>query len=316
MTKGKRAKSRGERVSFTFGGKGGFQKISYNRSLISTLKVLTFVFALAAAAFGLLRLKKYVESLSEKTVVVELMDVPGWASESLKKKVFAAAKIAGPAVNENTAALVQQNISKQVAWLDDVKVQTTHNSIRISCRWRKPIAWVQSGLHNFYIDADMVVLDYVQMPNLPVVEIKGLLPAVASSAKAGSVTAKIPPPGQVWLCDDLAAAIAILARLDRMDRIVTPNKPLLNEIAYIDMTNFNGRKNHKAPHIILYTTDNTEIIWGAEIGTWQRYVETPDEEKLAKLYGHYKEFGSLLKTAKYINLRDPQDRIPQPIDRY
>jgi hypothetical protein len=307
MTKAKKTKNSGERVSFTFGGKNGIRKIAYNRSLISTLKVLALVCTFAAAAYGLLRLKKYVESIPEKTVIVELTDVPNWVSESLKKKVFAAAKVGGrnPAVDENAAALVQQNISKHVAWLDEVKVQTSHSKIRISSRWRKPIAWVQSGRHNFYIDADMVILDYVSMPNLPVVEVKGL---------AG--TAKMPPPGQVWLCDDLAAAIAILARLDQMDRIVTPNKPLLNEIAYMDMTNFNGRKNLKAPHIVLYTTDNTEIIWGAEIGTWQRYVESPDEEKLAKLYGHYKEFGSLLKTAKYINLRDSQDRIPQPVDKY
>ncbi len=101
-----------------------------------------------------------------------------------------------------------------------------------------------------------------------------------------------------------------------MDRIVTPNKPLLNEIAYIDMTNFNGRKNHKAPHIILYTTDNTEIIWGAEIGTWQRHLEATDEEKLAKLYGFYKEHNFTLADVKYINLRDPQDRIRQPTDKY
>ena len=46
------------------------------------------------------------------------------------------------------------------------------------------------------------------------------------------------------------------------------------------------------------------------------YLEATDEDKLAKLYGYYEEFGTLLKGAKYINLRDPRDKIPLPIDKY
>jgi len=66
----------------------------------------------------------------------------------------------------------------------------------------------------------------------------------------------------------------------------------------------------------LYAKDNTEIIWGAEVGKWQRYLESTDEQKLANLYSYYKEYGTLLNSAKYINLRDPQDNIPLPIDKY
>jgi hypothetical protein len=80
--------------------------------------------------------------------------------------------------------------------------------------------------------------------------------------------------------------------------------------------NYNGRKNDRRPHIILYAKDNTEITWGAELGKWQRHLESTDEQKLAKLYGYYKEYGTLSGRAKYINLRDPRDKIPLPIDRY
>jgi len=47
-------------------------------------------------------------------------------------------------------------------------------------------------------------------------------------------------------------------------------------------------------------------------------MEAKDEEKLAKLYTHYQEFGSLGAEGKvkYINLRSPQDRVYQPIDKY
>ena len=101
-----------------------------------------------------------------------------------------------------------------------------------------------------------------------------------------------------------------------MDKLTTPDKPLLYEIDSIDVSNFNGRENRQFPHIVLYAKDKTEIIWGAEIGNWARHFEAKDEEKLAKLYSYYKEHGSLLEGVKYINLRDPQDDIPLPIDKY
>jgi len=149
------------------------------------------------------------------------------------------------------------------------------------------------------------VLDFVQMPHLPIVKITGL-----------PLITKTPQLGKVWGGDDLAAALTILDRLDQMDRLVTPDKPLLYEIDRVDVSNFNGRENSKLAHIVLYAKDDTEIIWGAEVGKWQRYLESTDEQKLANLYGYYKEYGTLSGDAKYINLRDPQDNIPLPIDKY
>ena len=116
--------------------------------------------------------------------------------------------------------------------------------------------------------------------------------------------------------DDLAAAVDVLKLLWRMDEEVTPDKSLLWEIEVIDVSNFKGREDTRFPHIVLYATDNTEIVWGAEIGTWQRHLEATDEQKIAKLYGYYEEYGSLSGGVKYINLRDPQDNVPLPIDKY
>jgi hypothetical protein len=200
---------------------------------------------------------------------------------------------------------VQHNIETLVAWLRQVEVQVTHDTIRISGHWRKPLALIKRGLQSFYVDEELVVMDFVPMPSLPIVMVKGL-----------SIAAKPPLPGDIWQGDDLAATVALLASLQKMDKLISPDKPLLEEIDRIDVSNFNGRQNNRFPHIVLYTKDNTEIIWGAEIGTWQRHLEATDEEKLAKLYAYYKEYGSLSGGVKYINLRDPQDNIPQPVDKY
>jgi len=286
--------------------------------LIRILKILAVacVFASVAACIlvgivvGFSFLERYVKEtspVSDKTIRLELVDVPAWVTKELEEKVLAPAKDDGEdlILDENAAALVQKNIKKEVVWLNDVKVQKRHDRLRIEGRWRKPVGLVKSGKRKFYVDAEQVVLDFVQMPRLPIVEITGLSP-----------TRKTPPLGKVWGGDDLAAALTILDRLDQRDRLVTPDKPLLYEIDRIDVSNFNGRKNSKLPHIVLYAKDDTGIIWGAEVGKWQRYLESTDEQKIAKLYGYYKEYGTLSGDAKYINLCDPQDDIPLPIDKY
>ncbi|GAI37540.1 unnamed protein product, partial [marine sediment metagenome] len=108
---------------------------------------------------------------------------------------------------------------------------------------------------------------------------------------------------------------AILACLDRRDKLLTQGRGLLYEIDRIDVSNFNGRENGRSPHIVLYAKD-TEIKWGAELGKWQQHMESTDVQKIAKLYHHYEEYGTLLSGVRYINLCDPQDDIPLPVDKY
>ncbi len=309
MGKSKKIKNETARVSFKLGtSKKKHLRIPYWLSLAGILKVLLLVCIVAAVGIGLVLLDKYIKSTStsQSSLILELADVPAWVNEPLKEKVYAAATAAGAnlKLDEKAAKSVQQNIESRVAWLKEVEVQAISNRLLIKAKWRKPLALVKQGLHSFYIDNELVMLDFVPMTNLPIVKIQGL-----------SVVTKLPRLGQIWQKDDLTAAVAVLDRLDRMDKLVVSHKPLLYEIDSIDISNFNGRENSRLPHIILYTKNDTEIIWGAEIDNWQQFLEAKDEEKLAKLYSYYKEYGTL-NNAKYINLRDPQQTIPTPIDKY
>jgi len=313
----KKTKSRTKKISFKRGSskrkkkqKPGRRSRSLKVISITVLAVLAAVCLCAGIVIGFIFLDKYMKkttAVSERIGSVTLVGVPSWLNEPLKEKIYAAATANGEdlKLDEDAALSVQRNVETLVAWLDEVKVQTTHDSIRIKARWRKPLALVKSGLQKFFVDVDLVVLDFVPMQNLPIVEVKGL-----------SIATRPPQPGKVWERDDLAAAVTILDMLDRMDSLVTADKPLLYEIARIDVSNFNGRQNSRAPHIRLYAKDNTEIIWGAEYGKWQQHLESTDEQKIAKLYEHYEEYGTLLNSVKYINLCDPQDYIPLPIDKY
>jgi hypothetical protein len=233
-----------------------------------------------------------------------LVDVPGWVNWDLKVRV---AEMAGtnrfPVLDDATAAVVARNLAP-MAWLDDVNVQVTNDSVRVKARWRKPLVLVVKGSQKFYVDADLVVLDYMPMPHLPIVEVKGVTVEPA------------PRPGEKFDREDLAAAVALISLLHRMDVDVAPKTPLLEQIASVNVTNYKGRKSPREPHIIFNTKDDIEVIWGAEIGEWAKHLEAKDEQKLAKLYTYYKQNGSLSAGVKYINLRDPQDKVPQPIDKY
>ena len=104
-----------------------------------------------------------------------------------------------------TGLMYAKNAIKR-EWLDDVKVLARQDVLRIEGRWRKPLALVRSGVdREHYVDDERVVLDFVPLPNLPIVEITGL-----------SMEPEMPLPGEVWRCDDLAAAITILGRMGQM----------------------------------------------------------------------------------------------------
>ena len=323
MARKKRKKiTRTKRISFK--GRASKRKSrpkkNYHPSLMRVMKV--FAVACVSAAMGIgfifilkegfISLDSYVKKNIpnwQKESPLKLMDIPPWVNEPLQTKIYTAAAPNGNLKpNEESARLVRNNLIRKIPWLHEVRVQTTHDSIQISGKWRRPLVMGRSSMNKFYVDSDMVVLDYVELPNLHIVRVEGL-----------PLIIKTPPLGRVWKRDDIAAAVAILAHLRRMDKIVTPEKPLLYDIASIDISNFKGRENTRFPHIVLYTKDNTEIIWGAEVGAWQKHLESTDEQKLAKLYEYYRKHGSLLggvTGVKYINLCDPQDNIPLPVDKY
>ncbi|MHC4265288.1 MAG: cell division protein FtsQ/DivIB [Planctomycetota bacterium] len=272
--------------------------------------VMVILFLLAGVVIGLFYLEKYVRTavpVSENPGTLELVNPPGWVNEALKEKIYRAARANREdlKLDDDVAQSVQRNVNAYVSWLENIQVQSSETSIRINAKWRRPVAIIKFGLQKFYVDDELFVLDYVPIPELPIVEVKGL------AAKT-----QIPQPGSVWQHADLAAAVELIGLLNRRDQLVTPKKPLLYEIESIDVSNYDGRDNPGFAHIILYAKDKTEIMWGAEVGTWHRYLEASDEEKLAKLYSHYEEYGSLMNNVKYIKLNDPQQVVPRPTDRY
>jgi len=270
------------------------------------LKVIAVIVFLAASGAFLRYAEAYVKTISPAAEgPLVLVGVPEWVKGDLRQRV---AQIAGGTrfpLTEETAAVLARNL-KSMSWLDNVDIQVTHDSVRVKARWRKPVARIEvpEDHSRIYVDTDLVVLDYMPMPHLPIVELKNV-----------SLN-WVPLPGQVYDQQDVAAGVALVLLLQRMDTQYMPKKPLLDHIAAIDVRNFKGRRNGREPHLVLRSTDDTQILWGAEVGEWTKYGEARDDQKLAKLYVYYHDHGSLGAGAKYIDLLNPLDKLPKPIEKY
>lgn len=266
------------------------------------LKVLGIVAAVSGILVGLVYLNQYVTT--RNTLEPKLVNPPVWVNQALKEKIYSAAQMGTKdfRTSQEIAASVQQSIEQYFFWFDDVKVQATDNELLISGNWRKPLVLAETNRRRFYVDANSIVLDFVEMDTLPIVRITGLSPGTA------------PEAGNTWKKEDLAAAIDIISHLDEMDSLVCPEKPLLFEIENIDVSNFQGRYNRSGRHILFFAKDGTKIIWGAQYGNWAEYLEVPDNQKIGRLYNFYTQHGTLQGVARYINLCDPSQYVPQPTD--
>lgn len=305
MARKKKKVSIRERISAWRGRRTKKQVEARKRTLIAAIKVAAVMCLFVAGGAFLRYAEGYVGTAKPVgQATLDLLDVPGWVNWDLRTKVIGAAGGSQFPIVEDTAEVVAKNLAP-MSYLDDVRVEVTHEAVRVKARWRRPVALIQRGPAKFYVDADLVVLDYMPMAHLPIVEIEGV-----------GTNFTPPAPGTAFDQADLAAAVRLIVALNRMDTEVSPRHPLLQQIASVDVNNYNGRKNHGKPHIVLHAKDGTELLWGAELGEWAKLLEATDEQKLAKLYVHYAQFPALSTGGKYVNLYDPQDKIPQPIDKY
>jgi hypothetical protein len=289
-----------EGILFLLGGRDVVPQNRRKTSLITLIVILV----VAALLTALILAERYVTARKGQEVGPLVMEnVPAWVTEALLNDIWAAAGARTFALDRDTTQRVAQTLDT-VAWLDDVEVWMTDKEVRARARWRKPLARVDLKTSRFYVSADGTVLEPVSLSDLPIVTITGA-PLVAT-----------PTPGQTLTVAELKAALALLALMEEMDLRAVPDRPLLTQIDHIDMTNYQGRRDSNKPHICLYAKDDTQIIWGAELGAWDKHMEARDEEKLAKLYAYYAEVGSLMGKARYIDLREPQGELPLPMDKY
>lgn len=288
-------------------------------SLKKTAAVVATICGLGGAAVGFAYMERYVHAASPVTRpngALELIAPPRWINTALQARIAQAAGGYYFTLNDETAAAVAAGLQK-LAWLYNIRVRTTDSTIHVHSDYRKPLAMIRNGSRKYYValvqpdDAiyvpdspKVVLLDYIEMDTLPILEMKGVS------------TRGMPPVGGAWDAPAVTSAVELISALERMDEVSCREKPLLNELESIDLSNFDG-KDKDAPHVILYARDGTPIHWGAVHGKSRLYLEATEQEKLGKLYAFYKENNYTIqclrnRICRYIELRYSRKIFPRP----
>jgi hypothetical protein len=289
------------------------EKKERSKAVRNTIIIFVVIAVCVALTAGFIFLDRFVKkglNFGKQPLRLELVNVPDWVSPALQQEILATAGKGGVkfSLNETIARQVGDNL-QTFAWLYNTQVSIGAESIVVKANYRVPVAMVRAEDKQYYIDSQLMVLDYIPLNKLTIVEITGVSSHLLTSRSVGTK----------WQSDDVAAAVELIELLDKMDKQVEPNKPLLAELKSIDMSNFNGRRSTSQAHIVFYAKDGTEIRWGAQKGQWHKNLEARDEEKLAILYNTYKELGTIQVRAaqkgSFIDLTRPQN-LSLPIDRY
>ncbi|MHC5183951.1 MAG: hypothetical protein ACYSPI_06710 [Planctomycetota bacterium] len=301
MARKKKKKKGGLKSFFSKKKKSKRSKRKDSDSFVTGLKVALSIMFLtilvAGGAIGLIYMDRYVSSSAQGENgerlegSLKLIDYPAWLNQDWIDTLVATAGGKRFPLDQGWAQTVATRLAT-LSWLDNVQVQTTPEYLTVKADYRRPVGLVQLG------------------------------------RKKGLASTKVPKPGQTWLADDAAAAVELLDLLYMADLHFQqekgsdpasspdkkiPEKPLLNEIESIDVSNVAARKSRSAPNIILNVTDGTKVYWGAAWGQANIYFEADEKDKLARLYQFFMDHSNTLGgAAKYIELRWPQDSIPRP----
>lgn len=258
----------------------------------------------AAVSVGFLYLHRYIRTASpaaQNTAPLQLADVPQWLESEWVETITKTAGGRSFPLDDQSARQVAQRL-QTLSWMDEVRVRTTPNALRVEARYRKPAARVQIGSgRQVYLDEEGVVLDALPLRSIHLVEIRGL-PAQS-----------IPPAGALCRAEEAAAALKLIQILQKMDQKCCPNQPLLHEIASIDVSNLTRQKSSSKPQIVLLARDGTPIHWGAPYGRSAVFLEADETDKLTTLYNFYiQNHYTLQGKARFIELRTPLTRRPRP----
>lgn len=269
---------------------------------------LILLVAGSGVVFLFSRMEGYVQNVTEKREValaVKLNNPPKWLSEQLISEICLSSGI-----NRNDF-LLDENLTHQ--WAENLSQNPWVKAVRrihkqydglvvLDCEIRRPLAKIVRQGKTCYVDFEGVVLPYS--------------PTYGHLVTLHGSNARLPQPGQSITMAPLIAGLEVLQLILQIDEQLPAQDRLWQELAYIDVSNFEGRRDSARPHLALYTRGNTEIRWGAPVGNYLPYYEAPDKLKLTTLYREFKQTGSL-DQYQYVELRNHRkekaDPLKQPI---
>jgi len=248
----------------------------------------------AATAWGLPRLRQYVESKAAAppgAARVVLKQRPHWMSDALAAQIVASAHVdeVRSAMDRSLLELVDRKLRAN-PWVKQVRQvrrgfgQAPGDTVEIDCEFRVPMALVSSFERGRNSAQEYFLVDG-EAYRLPEKYPVGRLPRVMFDAD-GHVSLRIiegvaaPPPaeGRRWSGEDLAAGLDLVKLLS--------GHAFTEPILRVDVSNFAHRQRPNAPQLALITRHNSRIEWGEPVRMTFHAELTPNEklQRLARLY--------------------------------
>ena len=274
------------------------------------LGILILLVLLAVlVGFGFSFLERYVQQVNRSRQVklkVELEDPPRWASRELIENVCLSTGIrqdddfSDPELVKSWNANLAQN-----PWVKKINSlrKRYDGLLKIDCELRQPIASIQAGAKLCYVDVEGVLL--------PVVPLEG---SEGHLVRLQGCNLKSISTGDYIKSESLLAGIEVLTEIRNTDNQLPREDQLWEELAVMDVSNFEGRIAKGESHLVIYTADNTEIRWGAAKNRERPFYEAPLVTKLIHLYRSHKRYNSLSRY-EFVDLRYQRKEKADPLRR-
>ncbi len=259
--------------------------------------------------FGFSFLERYVQQVNRERQVkwkVELEDPPRWASHDLIRQVCLSTKIrqdvdfSDPELVKTWNANLAQN-----PWVKKINSlrKRYDGLLKIDCELRQPIAYILVNPKLcYYVDVEGMVL--------PAVPLEGWMHLVRLQGD----TPKTIQPGMSFTSKPLLAGIEVLTEIRKTDEQMPREDQLWSELKVMDVSNFEERIAKGESQLVIYTTDDTEIRWGAAKNRERPYFEAPLVTKLIHLYRSHKRYNTLNRY-EFVDLRYLRKEKADPLRR-
>ena len=271
--------------------------------------LILLVLLAVVVGFGFSFLERYVQQVNRSRQVklkVKLNDRPRWASDELVREVCLSTGIRqdDDFYDPELVKSWNANLAKN-PWVKKIhRLRKSYDGLlEIDCELRQPIASIQADSELCYVDVEGVVLSAVPLdgPAGHLVRLQGGNP-------------KTIQPGMHLSSKSLLAGIEVLAEIRKTDNQLPREDQLWSELAVMDVSNHEGHIDSGDSHLVIYTTDNTEIRWGAAKNRERPYYEAPLVTKLKHLYRSHKRFNSL-SHYEFVDLRYQRKEKADPLRR-
>jgi hypothetical protein len=265
-------------------------------------------------------MRRYVErqvAFTPRPPAVVLKNRPAWMTDFLAMQIAAGVRPSGAhsafdrkLLVDTTASLRANPWIRKVTAVRRVYGHRPGDTLEIDCEYREPAALVRSGANYWLVDKQGVKLpeQYVaaDIPKLIEAPDKRTHIRIIEGVRRPA-----PKAGNRWGGDDLAAGLRMVALL--------AGRPYTEDVYRVNVDNYEGREDVRAPHVVLVTRFGTQVWWGLPYSPDaldDGMVEVKTERKLAYMKGLFAEYGRVDAAQPWVDLRRDTifypDRTAQP----